>query len=56
MTHDSSYKLRVNFATTYTLHHCQMFEIIMRLEKSIASKELDKDAPNAPNVTRIAPS
>ena len=56
MAHDSSYQLRVNLATTYTFHHCQVLEVIMCLEKGVAGEELDKDAPNAPNIARIAPS
>lgn len=49
-------QLRLNLATAYALHHCKMLEVVVRLEKSIPSEELDKDAADAPNITWIAPT
>ena len=48
-------QLLLNPATAHALHHRQMLEIVVRLKESITSVELDEDAANAPNVTRIAP-
>ena len=48
-------QLRLNSATAYALHHCEMLEIVMGLEESITSKEFDKDAADAPNIAWIAP-
>ena len=33
-----------------------MFKVVMGLEECIASKELDQDAADAPNVARITPA
>lgn len=49
-------QLRLNPATAHALHHCEMFEVVMRLEKGITSEELDEDAANAPDIARVAPS
>lgn len=51
-----SNKLRLKFAATYCLHHSQMFEVVVRLEKGITSEEFDQDAANTPDVARVAPS
>ena len=49
-------QLLLDPTSAHALHHRQMLEIVMRLKESITSIELDKDAANAPNVARIAPS
>ena len=49
-------QLRLNPATTNALHHCEMLQVVMCLEKGITSEELDEDAANAPNIAWIAPS
>jgi len=41
--------------THYYLHHCQMFEIVVGLEKSIASKEFNQDTPNGKHVAWVGP-
>lgn len=38
-----------------SLHHGQMLEIIVRLEEGVAGEELNQDASNAPDVTRVRP-
>jgi hypothetical protein len=37
-------------------HHCQMLQVIVRLEQGIAGEELDENAAYAPDVAREAPS
>lgn len=39
-----------------SLHHCQMLEIIVRLEESIAGEELNQDTTNAPDIARERPA
>lgn len=46
----------LNPTTAYALHHCEVLEIVVRLEKSVAGEELDQDASDAPDVAWIAPS
>jgi hypothetical protein len=38
------------------LHHGQVLEVVVRLEKGVAGEELHKDASNAPDVTGIRPA
>ena len=47
---------RVDLAIAHTFHHCQMLEVVVRLEKSVTGEKLDEDATNAPYVTCIAPT
>lgn len=44
-------KMTVKSAATNTFHHCQVLQIVMCLKKRISCEELDKNAPNAPNIT-----
>lgn len=53
---DLSDQLWLNPATAYALHHCEMLEVVMRLEECVTCEELDEDASNAPYIARIAPS
>lgn len=46
----------INLATTHGFHHSQVLEVIVRLEQGVAGEKLDQDAPNAPNVTWVAPT
>lgn len=46
----------LDFSTTDWLHHGEMLEIVMSLEKSVTGKELDQDTANTPDVTGIAPA
>lgn len=46
----------VDGRVAHCFHHCQMLEVIVRLEQSITSEELDQNAANAPNVTGKTPS
>lgn len=39
-----------------SLHHGQMLEIIVGLEEGVAGIELDQDASDTPNVTRVRPA
>lgn len=48
-------KRHINPSIDNRLHHGQMLEIIVRLEERVAGKELNQDASNAPNVTRVRP-
>lgn len=49
-------KLGVNLSAADWLHHCQMLEVVVRLEESVSSEEFDEDAPYAPNIAGKAPS
>lgn len=46
----------IHLSTNHTLHHGQVFKIIMRLEQRVTGKEFDKYAPDAPDITRIRPA
>ncbi len=46
---------RLDLLPADAFHHGQMFQVVMGLEEGVASEELDQDAANAPDVTRIAP-
>lgn len=46
----------VDIQATNRFHHRQVLEIVMGLEQSIAGVEFHKDAADAPDVTREAPS
>ena len=49
-------KRLVDRSVAHGFHHCQMLQIIVRLEQGIACEELDENAAYAPNVAREAPS
>lgn len=49
-------KLRIDLASAYTLHHRQMFEVVMRLEQGVSREKFHQDAANTPNVTRETPT
>ena len=38
------------------LHHCQVFSVIMSLEECEPKVQLEGNAANAPDVTRLAPA
>lgn len=44
--------MRVDAGADDRLHHSQMLDIVVRLEKGVAGKEFDEDASDAPDVTR----
>ena len=46
----------VDSAAAHILHHCQVFEVIVRLEQSVAGKELHQDTSDAPDVTWERPA
>jgi hypothetical protein len=46
----------VNGSVAHGFHHCQMLQVIVRLEQGIAGEELDENASYAPDVARKAPS
>lgn len=48
-------KRRVNFMVDYRLHHCQMLQVVVRLEQSVTCVKLDQDAANAPYVAGKGP-
>lgn len=54
--HDLPYKLPFHLATTNRLHHGQVLEIVMSLEKCISSEEFNQDTANTPNVAGEGPS
>jgi hypothetical protein len=54
--HHLTDQLRVYPLTNNGFHHSEVLEIVVSLEKSIARKELDKDAANTPNITWEAPA
>lgn len=56
VAHDLPDYTGVKFTATNGFHHCQMFQVVMRLEKGVSSEKLDEDTPNAPNVTWEAPA
>lgn len=39
-----------------SLHHGEVFQVIVSLEQGIASEELDQDAANAPYIARKRPA
>jgi len=43
--------MAVKSATTNTLHHSQVLQIVMCLEQRISCEELDKDASDTPDIT-----
>lgn len=54
--HDLSHESRVDFRPNNGLHHSQMFEVVVCLEKGIAGEELHQDTPNTPDIARETPS
>jgi len=46
----------VNRSVAHGFHHCQMLQVIVRLEQGIACEKLDENAAYAPDVARKAPS
>lgn len=52
---DQAHEGLVNRGVAHGLHHCQMLQVIVRLEQGVAGEELDKNAAYAPNVAREAP-
>ena len=55
-TSDATNDRLVNRTVTYSLHHGQMFQVVVRLEEGIAGEKLDEDATYAPDVAWKAPS
>jgi hypothetical protein len=53
---DLANKSFVNGSVAHGFHHCQMLQVIVRLEQGIAGEELDKNASYTPDVAREAPS
>jgi hypothetical protein len=53
---DLANKCLVNGSIAHGFHHCQMLQVIVRLEQGIAGEELDENATDAPDVAREAPS
>lgn len=53
---DLTDKCFINRSIAHSLHHCQMLQVIVRLEQGVASEELDKNTTYAPDVAREAPS
>ena len=49
-------QVAVDAMSYHCLHHGQVLEIVVGLEQSIASEELDEDASDTPNITGIRPS
>jgi hypothetical protein len=43
-------ELCVNLGIAYGFHHGEVFEIVVCLEKGVASEEFDKDASYAPDI------
>lgn len=48
--------MAVDPPVAHALHHSQVLEIIVRLEESVASEELDKNATDTPNIAGEGPS
>lgn len=36
-----------------SLHHCEVFEVVMSLEEGVSCVELHKDATDTPDITGI---
>lgn len=53
---DRSDDVSINLATAHSLHHSQMFEVVVCLEQGIAGEEFDQDAPYTPNVAGETPA
>jgi hypothetical protein len=53
---DGSHNVSINLATADGLHHCQMLEVVVRLEQGVASEEFDQDASYTPDVARETPA
>lgn len=49
-------KLGIDLVTTHSLHHSEMFEVVVSLEQGIPCVELHQDAANAPDVTGETPA
>lgn len=49
-------ELGVDLATADRFHHREMFQIVVRLEESVAGKELYQDATYAPYIARKRPT
>lgn len=49
-------ELSVKLSAANTFHHSEVFKIVMCLKKGISSKKFDEYAPNAPEITWVAPT
>lgn len=54
--HDLPYEPRFHLAATDGLHHSQVLEVVMSLEKGISSEEFNQNAANTPDVAGVGPS
>jgi hypothetical protein len=45
-------EMGINLSIDHILHHGQMLEVIMGLEKGVSGEEFHQDTSNAPDVTR----
>ena len=52
LSHDSWF----NLSTAHGLHHGEMLQVVVCLEKCVTCKKFDQDATNAPYVAWIAPT
>ena len=55
IAHYGPHKLGIDLSSTNAFHHCEMFQIIMRLKQRITSVEFDQYAANAPDIAGEAP-
>lgn len=53
---DRSHNVSIDLATANSLHHRQMLEVVMRLEKGVASEEFDQDTSYTPDIARETPA
>ena len=54
--HYSLHQRLVDAAAIDSLHHCEVFEVVMRLEERVSGEELHQDTSNTPDVAREAPA
>lgn len=54
--HDLPDELSFHLTAADGLHHSQMLEIVVGLEKGISGEEFNQDAANTPNVAGVGPS
>ena len=44
------------YSAQYSLHHCQVFSVVVRLEQRDAEVQFEHDAPNRPHIARLCPT
>lgn len=54
--HHLFHKFGIDLAATHTLHHGQMFEVVVSLKERITRIEFHQDAANTPDITGETPS